>query len=88
MRAFADLVKADPDGGGNAFFDARYSPATICMAMTGDRLSRSRWIQFQKAIPEDAMRQELFAFYAEIRAGEEPRNRAAALNARLAKLVN
>ena len=87
MKLFADELEKDPDGGVNVFFDQRHHPATICMAMTGDRASRARWMQFAKAIPDDAMREELFSMYREIRAGECPKNRGAALNARLAKLM-
>lgn len=84
MRRFADAVKG---GDESAFFDPSHDPVTIMMALTGDRRSRSRWTQFAKAIPEADLRQELFAVYREYRTGEEPQNRGAALNARLAKIA-
>ncbi len=85
-RAFADDVHGDAENGGNAFFDPRHDPAVMIVAMTGDAKSIRRWRQLAAEIPDADLRQELYTFYRETRAGEEPRNRAAALNARLGKL--
>ncbi len=85
LHAFAAEMKADPEGG--PIFDERWTPQLVCMAFTGDWKSRARWGQLAAAIPGDQIREEVFAMYREIRSGEEPKNRAAALNARLTKLM-
>lgn len=85
LHDFSAELKADPDGG--PIFDERWAPQLVCMALTGDWKSRARWGQLAAAIPGDQIREEVFAMYREMRSGEEPRNRAAALNARLTKLM-
>ena len=86
-RRFADAVKADRDNGGGAFFDPAHDPAAMMVALTGDAKSIRRWRQLAAGIPDADLRQELFTAYREIRCGEEPHNRAAALNARLGKML-
>ena len=72
-------------GGDGAFYDPQYSPVAICLALTASWHSVRRWRQLANALPEDFMRDELAAFWSEIRAGEDVRNRGAALNARLGR---
>lgn len=86
-RRFADAVKADRDNGGSAFFDPAHDPAAMMVALTGDAKSVRRWRQLAAGIPDADLRQELFTAYREITCGEEPQNRAAALNARLGKML-
>ena len=86
-RKFADAVKADRDNGGEAFFDPAHDPAAMMVAITGDTKSIRRWRQLAAGIPDADLRQELFTAYREISCGEEPHNRAAALNARLGKML-
>ena len=57
----------------------------ICLALTASWHSVRRWRQLANVLPEDIMRDDLAAFWAEIRAGEDVRNRGAALNARLGR---
>lgn len=86
-HAFKTDVESDGEGGAGPFFDPRHDPVVIAIALTGDAKSRARWTQLAKGLPEDAVRQELFAFYREMRSGEIPRNRGATLNARLTRLA-
>lgn len=86
-RKFADAVRNDPDNGGGAFFDPAHDPVAMMVALTGDAKSVRRWRQLAAGIPDADLRQELFAAYREIACGEEPQNRAAALNARLGKML-
>lgn len=69
-----------------AFFDGRHDAVSLILALTADYGSVARWRQLVRAKGEAAVCEELFAFYREIRAGEDCENRAAALNARLAKM--
>ena len=82
--AFVAEVKSGKD---DAFFDPRYDPAVICVAVSRDVKSWARWRQLAGKIPDADMRQELLAFYREIKSGEEPNNRGAALNARLGRMA-
>lgn len=84
---FADAVKNDPDNGGGAFFDPAHDPVAMMVALTGDAKSVRRWRQLAAGIPDADIRQELFTAYREIACGEEPKNRAAALNARLGAML-
>ena len=86
-RKFADAVRNDPDNGGGAFFDPVHDPVAMMVALTGDAKSIRRWRQLAAGIPDADLRQELFTAYREIACGEEPQNRAAALNARLGKML-
>ena len=79
---FANAAKSDP----GAFFDAEHDAVSICAAVTGDFRSLKRWRQLVKAKGEAAVREETFAFWREISAGEDVANRGATLNARLARL--
>ena len=84
---FADAVRNDPDNGGGAFFDPAHDPVAMMVALTGDAKSVRRWRQLAAGIPDADIRQELFTAYREIACGEEPKNRAAALNARLGAML-
>ncbi len=70
----------------SAVFDPTWDVPTLCRVITGDRRSARRWAQLVKAKGEDAVRGEIYAFLGELKAGEEPNNRGAALNARLGDL--
>lgn len=82
VRRFIAEVRQGNDG---AFYDTQFPPVAICLALTASWHSVRRWRQLANALPEDLMRDELAAFWAEIKAGEEVRNRGAALNARLGR---
>ena len=86
-RKFADAVRNDPDNGGGAFFDPAHDPVAMMVALTGDAKSVRRWRQLAAGIADADVRQELFTAYREIACGEEPKNRAAALNARLGAML-
>lgn len=86
-RKFADAVRNDPDNGGGAFFDPAHDPVAMMVALTGDAKSVRRWRQLAAGIADADLRQELFTAYREIVCGEEPKNRAAALNARLGRML-
>ena len=82
MNRFIAVVRKGNDG---AFYDPQYSPVAICLALTASWNSVRRWRQLANALPEDLLREELAAFWAEICAGEDVRSRGAALNARLGR---
>ncbi len=84
-RRVEDFAKAVHDDQG-AFFDPAFDPATIILAVTGDSKSAARWRQLATKKDESAIREETFRFWREISAGEDVRNRGAALNARLSAL--
>ncbi len=79
---FAKAAQADH----GAFFDAEHDVVSVCAAVTGDFRSLKRWRQLAADKGEDAVRQETFAFWREISAGEDVANRGATLNARLSRL--
>lgn len=70
----------------SAFFSGEYSALSFILALTGDYGSINRWQQLVKLKGEDAICEELFAFYREIKSGEDVNNRGAALNKRLSSL--
>ena len=82
VNRFIAVVRKGNDG---AFYDPQYSPVAICLALTASWNSVRRWRQLANALPEDLLREELAAFWAEICAGEDVRSRGAALNARLGR---
>ena len=79
---FAQAVREDE----GAFFDPAHDVVSICVALVNDLRSNRRWRQLARLKGEAAVREECFAFYRELQAGEEPKSRGAALNARLANL--
>jgi hypothetical protein len=74
------------DSSGYEIYNPEVSPVVVCAALTGDYDSHRRWRQCIGILGEEAVREECYTFYLEIRAGEEPANRGAALNARFKKL--
>ena len=89
VRRFVSDVKShlETDEWVYAFYDSSYSTVTICLALTGDYGSVRRWRQFEREIPDEVLRRELEKFYAEIRSGEDVRNRGATLNKRLGRFL-
>lgn len=85
MRLAAEFAKAAHADQG-AFFAPEFDAITICAAVTGDFKSLNRWRQLVLGKGEDAVRTEAFAFWREISAGEDVKNRGAALNRRLGNL--
>ena len=81
-RRFAAAVRADQ----GAFFDAEFDAITVLAAVTGDYGSLKRWRQLATAKGDGAVREEAFRFWREISAGEDVKNRGAALNKRLSAL--
>lgn len=81
--AARELNGADGD---QAFFSGEHDAVSLILALTGDYGSVKRWRQLVRTKGEAAVCEELFRFYREIRSGEDCKNRAAALNRRLAAL--
>ena len=69
-----------------AFFDPDFDPVVIACAICKETSGARRWRGAMNKIGEGAMRDELFAFYRELKAGEEPDSRGATLNARLSRM--
>ncbi len=68
-------------------YSGEFPFAVLAAAVTSDLHSSRRWSQLSKKVGEDRALDELFAFVRELQSGEEPENRAACLNARLAKMA-
>ena len=80
--AFADDFKAR---GYAAFGDLRHSAVAICIALTGDWKSLARWMQFERELPDQELRDELEDFHRSL-ADAPVRDRKRALNSRLSNL--
>jgi len=89
VRRFVSAVRAGEQTGEGIcpFYDGSHPAVAICIALTRDYGSFRRWRQFERQIPDGVLREELARFYAEIRSGEDVRNRGAALNKRLGRLL-
>ena len=70
-----------------AFYDVSYDVIGIVCTITNDWKSEKRWRQMTAELGEDIVRDEIKRFYDEIKAGEKVKNRGAAFNARLMKLL-
>ena len=84
VRRFIALVRAGND---DAFYDPQFSPVVICLALTASWHSIRRWHQLARTIPEGALREELAAFWSEIKYGADVDSCGATLNARLGRKV-
>lgn len=78
----SEISKSD----GDSIFDPSVPAEVVCAAITGDKKARKRWASAVKKLGEQIVRQECYAMFREFKQGEEPKNRGAALNARLKKL--
>lgn len=85
IEKFKKAVQSDQTGGG-VFFDPAYDPVVMACALTKERDTARVWRKAMDRVGDGRMREELFAFYRELLAGEEPDNRGAALNARLKRM--
>jgi hypothetical protein len=87
--AAVDLLEGGAEKIKAAMHDLKQNPVEIALAVIGETTSdrqRGHLAKERRRVGEVAFRTCIEAFAAELAAGEEPRSRGAALNARLAKL--
>ena len=74
------------DQSGGVILSGEFDTGLICAYLAGEGRTERCWRNHIAKKGEGAVLEECFKFYRELTAGEECRNRAAALNARLKKL--
>lgn len=84
MKELETAISKDPSG--SVILSGEFDAGLICAFLAGEDKAGRCWRNHIDRKGEGAVMEECFKFYRELTAGEDCRNRGAALNARIGKL--